>query len=189
MIFLKSLATKPGVQGSFTQKVLSKATIRFPKIRETKDYVWHEVDDIEEMRMDLISVSYYGNPNYVDILCKYNGISNPFSLERGQFIRIPNSPDDFFVNKDDIIDKGTIKAAPNLVPKNKKDQSRLDYLRKLGTSLIQPNLNLPGDKNVKVENGKIIFGADVTKVNKQDCPTPISRSNVLKNLIESKIFK
>jgi hypothetical protein len=55
--------------------------------------------------------------------------------------------------------------------------------------LAPPNTNLPNDKNIKVENGRIIFGADVTKVNKQDCPTPISRSNVLKNLIESKIFK
>ena len=96
----------------------------------------------------------------------------------------------FYVNNiEDIIDKGTVKATPNLIPVSTKDKNRLDYLKRLGRAIAPPNVTLPNDKNIKVENGKIIFGADVTKVNKEDCPTPISRSNVLKNLIESKIFK
>lgn len=189
MILFRTLADKPFFNGSFTRKILSKGVVRFEKDLTTLDFTWHKVEPHEEMRPDLISVLYYGNSNLADILCKYNNISNPFSLEVDQYIKIPVNPESFFVNRPDIIDKGTIKAAPNLIPRNKKDESRLNYLKRLGTSLIQPNLNLPGDKNVRVENGKVIFGADVTKVNKQDCPTPISRSNVLKNLIESKIFK
>lgn len=189
MLSFQSLNTKPFFPGSFTRKVLSKNTVRFAMATQTKDFTWHIVDPSEEMRPDLISSLYYGHENFTDILCKYNNISNPFSLERGQLIKVPKSPEKFYFNGEDIIDKGTIKAQPNLIPRSQRDDARLKYLTGLGTSLIQPNLNLPNDKNIKVENGKLVFGADVTKINKADCPTPISRSNVLKNLIESKIFK
>lgn len=189
MLLFKTLADKPFFNGSFTRKILSKSTVNFSQNQTTHDYSWHVVEPDEEMRPDAISFLYYGTENYTDILCKYNNISNPFSIEAGQVIRIPKDPTKFFFNSNDIIDKGTIKAAPNLIPQNTRDKARLDYLKSLGTRVAPPNLNLPGDKNIKVENGKVIFGSDVTKVNKQDCPTPISRSNVLKSLIESKIFK
>jgi hypothetical protein len=189
MISLKTLTSKPFFSGSFTRKILSKTTVRFSTNPERSEYNWHRVNAEEEMRPDLISKLYYGNENYVDILCKYNSISNPFSLAKNQLIKIPNNPDLYFVKTEDIIDKGSIKATPNLITSNQRDAARLNYLKNLGTSLTQPNLTLPNDKNIKVQNGKVIFGADVTKVNKEDCPTPISRSNVVKNLIESKIFK
>lgn len=189
MLILKTLTTKPFFLGSFTRKQLSKSTVRFPAKPDKLDYNFHRVDADEEMRPDLISNLYYGNENFVDIICKYNNISNPFSLERNQLIKIPLTPEDYFFKGEDIIDKGSVKAVPNLILANAKDSTRLNYLRGLGTSLAQPNLTLPNDKNIKVQNGKVIFGADVTKVNKEDCPTPISRSTVIKNLIESKIFK
>ncbi len=189
MLLFKTISDKPFFSGSFTQKILSKSTVRFNSVRLTSEYTLHRVDPSEEMRPDLISVLYYGTENYADILCKYNSISNPFSLVRGQLIKVPKDPTLYFVKTDDIIDKGTVKALPNVMLATQKDKARLDYLKNLGTSLTQPNLTLPNDKNIKVQNGRVIFGADVTKVNKQDCPTPISRSNVLKNLIESKIFK
>lgn len=189
MLNFRTISNKPLFSGSFTRRILSKATVSFAKPQTTNDFNWHRVAVSEEMRPDLVSLAYYGTENYADIICKYNGISNPFSLAKDDIIKIPNKPDSFYFNGLDIIDKGTIKATPSLIPVNKKDASRLDYLKRIGTSLTQPNLNLPNDKNIKVENGKVIFGSDVTKVNKQDCPTPISRSNVLKNLIESKIFK
>jgi len=189
MLNFRIIENKPFFKESFTRKQLSRGSVNFSKPQTTADYKWHRVDSVEEMRPDLISLSYYGTENYADILCKYNGISNPFSLAKDDLIKVPLKPDSYYFNGADIIDKGTVKASPNLIPLNTKDANRLSYLKKLGTSLIQPNLNLPNDKNIKVENGKVIFGADVTKVNKQDCPTPISRSNVLKNLIESKIFK
>jgi hypothetical protein len=189
MLIFRTLSNKPFFPGSFTRKQLSKSTVKFPAKPPKLDYTWHKVDVDEEMRPDLISNLYYGNENYADIICKYNNISNPFSLERNQLIKIPATPEDYFVNGEDIIDKGSIKATANLITANAKDSTRLNYLKRLGTSLTQPNLTLPNDKNIKVQNGKVIFGADVTKVNKEDCPTPISRSNVIKNLIESKIFK
>lgn len=40
-------------------------------------------------RPDLISLAYYGDDMYADILCKVNGISNPFELNKGMIMFIP----------------------------------------------------------------------------------------------------
>lgn len=50
----------------------------------------HLVKEDEEMRIDLISNLYYGNTNYIDLIMKTNGISNPFSIKAGQFLMIPD---------------------------------------------------------------------------------------------------
>lgn len=49
--------------------------------RVPKDYV---------MRPDLISKVVYNNTLYAEMILKYNGISNPFSLNEGDYILIPN---------------------------------------------------------------------------------------------------
>ena len=51
-------------------------------IRVTDDYV---------ARPDLISLAVYGTDQYADILCKINGISNPFELNTGMILLIPNA--------------------------------------------------------------------------------------------------
>ena len=41
-------------------------------------------------RPDLISLAMYGDDKYADVLCKINGISNPFELNKGMILYIPN---------------------------------------------------------------------------------------------------
>jgi hypothetical protein len=41
-------------------------------------------------RPDLISLAVYGTDEYADIICKYNGISNPFELNENDIIRLPS---------------------------------------------------------------------------------------------------
>lgn len=41
-------------------------------------------------RPDLISLAMYGDDKYADIICKFNGISNPFELNENDVIYIPN---------------------------------------------------------------------------------------------------
>lgn len=48
----------------------------------TRDYI---------ARPDLISKDVYDTDRYADILCKLNGISNPFELNEGMKILIPSS--------------------------------------------------------------------------------------------------
>jgi len=42
------------------------------------------------MRPDLIAAAVYHNSLYAEIILKYNGISNPFSINEGDIILIPN---------------------------------------------------------------------------------------------------
>ena len=56
MLLFKTISNKPFFSGSFTQKILSKGTVRFDSKQLTSDYTLHKVDPIEEMRPDLISI-------------------------------------------------------------------------------------------------------------------------------------
>jgi hypothetical protein len=48
-----------------------------------------EITDVAEMRIDILSEYFYKNANHGDFILKFNGISNPFSLEVGDIIFIP----------------------------------------------------------------------------------------------------
>jgi hypothetical protein len=55
-------------------------------------------------RPDLICLDKYGTSQYVDIICKLNGISNPFELNEGCLIALPdtNCLNKFMYSKDTI---------------------------------------------------------------------------------------
>lgn len=57
----------------------------------------YNVFDIREEkyigRPDLISLDAYGDPMFADVICKLNGISNPFELNIGMRIIIPSPSD------------------------------------------------------------------------------------------------
>lgn len=62
----------------------------------------------------------------------------------------------------------------------------LNSAYQIGTSApLPPNIAL--DKGVKIENGKIIFGSDVTSVKKEDCTEPISRTKLKETLIKNRL--
>lgn len=48
-----------------------------------------EVEEYYIGRPDLISLAVYGTDAYADIICKVNGISNPFELNEGDMLIIP----------------------------------------------------------------------------------------------------
>lgn len=48
------------------------------------------IDDIHEMSIDVLANGAYGRSEAIDILCKFNGISNPLSIKKGDIIAIPN---------------------------------------------------------------------------------------------------
>ena len=40
-------------------------------------------------RPDLISLALYGSDDYADVICKMNGLSNPFELNEGMILMCP----------------------------------------------------------------------------------------------------
>lgn len=61
-------------------------------IPESYSYNIFEVTEDYIARPDLISYDAYGDSMYADVLCKLNGISNPFELNEGMTLILP-SPD------------------------------------------------------------------------------------------------
>ena len=103
-------------------------------------------------RPDLLSKNIYGTVNYADVLCKLNGISNPFELNEGTVIIAPDVSDlaKFYksplneVASEKAITKEGIKATKSL--QKKKNETR------------QANASVIGDSNFKIDkNNKIII--------------------------------
>lgn len=159
----------------------------------------HIVSDFEEGRPDLIAAKYYGSPQGLDIILKYNGISNPFSIQKGEELKIPvrnitlkkfNRPQTV---EDDIVKKQFIDTKRL----SKKDQRRVKALQKKygKEDLLPPNVLDVGKKTYKFERGKIIFGrqaqsdpvaekiaSDVVRGRKEIPTSPSSTVNSVENI-------
>ena len=175
---------------------LTRRSISFSGVVEGQGRTY-EVEEEAVMRGDLISKIAYQTRSFLCLLLKYNSISNPFSLNLNDIIKIPDSTILSSLKKDPIDINGsndnwmnsTRKKKRNsfIAPKTKQDQNRLDYLQQVsGTQVVPPNV--AKDNSVKVVGGKIVFGADVTSVKKEDCPDPISRTKLQAALLKNKIF-
>ena len=90
------LASKPIIQLPSTadnsESVICKdlCANSIGKNAEISDYKLLEVQPEYVARPDLISLAIYGSDDYADIICKVNGISNPFELNVGMMLLIPN---------------------------------------------------------------------------------------------------
>ena len=152
------------------------------------------VREEEAMRPDLISYRMYSDTSNYEVLMKYNGISNPFSIAPGEILLAPpfRSLEKMIVPPKNIIEKGIVKTNSNettlLNPKTDKDKKRLESLKDRLKEIVPPNINTSGNKNVKVKDGKVIFGEDVTQVNKDNCPIPISRARLIQQLTKANLF-
>jgi hypothetical protein len=152
------------------------------------------VKEDEAMRPDLISVRLYNDQKHYAVLLKYNGISNPFSINPNTLLIAPPfmELEKMIVPPKKIVEKGASKPATNeskLLPaKTVKDKKRLEALKDKVKEIVPPNVNTSGNQNVKVKDGKVIFGEDVTQVAKDNCPVPISRARLIQQLTKANLF-
>ena len=163
------------------------STFKFPKnIRGTGVSM---VNEYENMRPDLLADRIYGSQGKWDVVLKYNGISNPFSLEFGTMIHTLNfqAVDTAYTIPREIASRGEkVETETSGITEPTKDKDRLANIAKKNKQRIElnkgpngelpPNINKPGDKNIKVKDGRVVFGEDVTALNKDNCPVPISRA-------------
>jgi hypothetical protein len=148
--------------------IMTEPTLLFP------DYIQiSRVFNVEEYyagRIDLISLNVYNSADYVDQLLKFNGISNPFSIAEGDILYIPPM---------DVLQKTFKKPGIGMSESNVvrdrfvetkrlpiQDQNRLDYLKRKAAlkpngakEILPPNVLQTDQKNVIIENGKLIVGA------------------------------
>lgn len=93
-------------------------------------------------RPDLISLDAYGDATFADIICKLNGISNPFELNVGMVIIVP-SPSDVinFIQRPPISEQESVANDPAPSPKKKTEKR-------------QANEAIVGDRRFKIDPSK-----------------------------------
>lgn len=120
------------------------------------------------MRPDLVAHMYCGSHNKVGSLLKINSISNPFSVDEGDILFIPDSQ-----TLRDIVAKPA-EAETSEIRKSFRKQlqerisqvseQRKEYLNSVQISsaaALPPNVIKEGDEQFKVLDGKLIFGSDI----------------------------
>jgi len=161
---LKSINNKKIKDGKLR---ITEPTILFPKNAEIRAV--HEVSADETCRIDMISIKYYGLADYSDLILKFNNISNPFSINEGDVLNIPD--------KDAILKAWkTIKGIGSQKDKSIRDQfvdskrltvkdaKRAEYLKKKAAQkqngskqIVPPNILKDGDKNIDINGDTIIL--------------------------------
>lgn len=101
-------------------------------------------------RPDLISYDAYGDSMFTDVICKLNGVSNPFELNEGMLLILP-SPEDILnftiVPDSKDIDKNWGPNTPSIPFTTKSKKSKR-----------QANEALVGDSRFKIDStNKIII--------------------------------
>jgi hypothetical protein len=116
-------------------------------IPDTFQYEILEVTERYIARPDILSNDIYGDSLYSDLLCKLNGISNPFELNAGMILIIP-SPDCIM----DFMKTPTLAESEEKLDKAKPIAKQKNQKRK-------PNEAIIGDKRFKIDKtrGVVIY--------------------------------
>lgn len=108
----------------------------FKIIQVTEDYI---------ARPDLISIAAYGDSDFTDIICKINGISNPFELNEGDILVIPSYDSiSYFNNFPSVEDRES--SVGNNIPKTKTKTEK----RKANEAII-------GDKRFHIDPSRRVI--------------------------------
>jgi hypothetical protein len=181
--------------------------LTYPSLKfktQLADRAFVYVKESDQMRPDMMSFYAYGSVSLYDLLLKYNGISNPFSLEMGDILFVADL--DGLV--DQLVPSGREDPVSQVIRKqyidsskaSKKDtrlqsienkrkeaiQKRSQASSSPSTNNLPPNIAEEGDREVVIKGGKIYFGPDVSR-NKQECEEPLSKSEFLARLIKNRI--
>ena len=159
---LKSLLLKAndGVKILLAQPTM---LIRFLDRKDEVVTTKHTVDASEEGRPDLISIKYYGDQSMTDVLLKFNGISDPFSIAEGDEILVPPDKIGYYklerpATSDENPMKKLFMDTKNLP---KEDAAKIDVLKRKYNkeNLLPPNVIPAGKKAYKfMPDGAVQFG-------------------------------
>jgi hypothetical protein len=117
---------------------------------KNRNYVAYNVYRIPKeyaMRPDLISKSVYNNSLYAEIILKYNGISNPFSIDEGDVILIPDL--------DSAQQKFKISGVGTEADKAKKIRDSYKYIDPLKRPAKSENLKKFDERQVNIPENSL----------------------------------
>jgi hypothetical protein len=118
---------------------LNDSTFYIPK---SYQYDVIEVSERYIARPDLISNDVYGDTIYTDLLCKLNGISNPFELNKGMLLIIPSIDSIMdFMKTVSVQESDSTNTSSKPVPKKKNEK------RKANEAVV-------GDRRFKIDKNR-----------------------------------
>ena len=173
---IKSLTLKNKVSDDKTGEQYYDLTApSFKYKRELGVKALHYVQQDQVGRVDKISQLYYGTGAYIDAICIVNNIFNPFSIEEGDVLAIPQ------LNQLELVYKrpnAASRPSASLAQyvdtgrQSEMDQSRIQRLiqkaktKKDGVKApIPPNMLQQGQDAKVYEGGKIKLGANLPSRN------------------------
>lgn len=199
--FVATQVTKPVIKDSAGNQYIDflqrDITVNDPSIMP-RGINYFLVTDETSMRIDLISKKMYGNMDFIEKILKFNDICNPLAINAGDLlvvfdpISINRNMRDVNNLKEKIMDirkqyispeKGS-KVDPRLKEFDKRNKKPAETTAKENT--LPPNYAEFGDQEIQLRNGKLYFGANVTK-SKEACEEPISKSEFLARLVKNRL--
>ena len=147
-----------------TKLLLAQPTMLFRTLdpNEYQLAAVHIVKEDEIVRPDLIAVEYYNSASGLDIIMKFNGISDPFSIMPGETLYIPMDTVPYYkletpVMYEDNPIKNQFIQTKRL---SKTDQRRLEALKKKYNkeTLLPPNVIPVGKKNYEFDGTNVRLG-------------------------------
>lgn len=144
--------------------IMTQPTMMFRNKQNVEIIATHIVKEDDLGRPDLIALEHYNDDSKTDVILKWNGISDPFSLQVGDVLEIPNDQVPFYklerpMRFEDNIVKNEFIQSKRLT---KKDQARLEALKKKYNkeTLLPPNVIPLGKKNYRFDgDGTVVLGA------------------------------
>ena len=184
MIRLKRVINKKNYFGESKDIVDLTEPTYIPKFDSPKFIIARtiRVSEDYEMRPDLISMYAYGTDQYADIIMKCNGISNPFSIKRGDLLLIPKMEGArTFYQQPKVSQKEIEEVKRAWIDKKryaKPTEERLAKLKKLAESkkngsptITSTNKLKPGESAVTTKGGALIFAESRSKQSKNNTKT------------------
>ncbi len=118
-------------------------------------YSRYKVQKGEEMRMDLVCKSIYGNIDNIDIILNANNISNPLNIKEGTIIIYPNETSISLLRYQEV-SKTKSKILANPDRSTSPDQDRQKYIDQ--NLSIPPNILEKPMSQVSIDGGLLKIG-------------------------------
>lgn len=121
-------------------------------------YSEYRVQKGEEMRIDLVCNSIYGNIDYVDIILSANNISNPLNIKEGTLIKYPVQSNIEVLRFKEKDPKEESKVVSNPNKSTKIDLSRQKYIELGSAPALSPNIFQMDEGQVTSKGGLLRVG-------------------------------
>jgi len=190
-MFLNSLDKKPAFTRPDGIEIIDLTYSMFDILATNYvSYSIYKVPKEFEMRPDLISGAVYNNSLYAELILKYNGISNPFTIKADDIILIPSLDSmKTIVAKSSGVDVDGGKAIRNSykyidpikIPKTDNAfQNRQIVNTPAGA--LPPNIARENEPQITYRSGRVYFGEGVNTC----LQNGMTQSEFLTSIIKSK---